>query len=96
MSVNGPLPPAGVRGPVPALQRDRGDVVAGFVVEEVEVGFEVAGPDLGRGPSEVEQAVVAVVEHGHGPPSLSFGFRLVEHARPLLGQRLRGNQGNLA
>src|SRR5262249_47761958 len=78
-------PPAGVGGAVPALQRDRADVVALLVVEHFKVRLGEAGAHLGRGAAEVDEAVPAVVGDGHGPPSLRFGLGVVKHNPTLLG-----------
>src|SRR4051794_29939693 len=72
-------PAAGVGGAVPALQRHGGDVLAFLVVEQLQERLGVAGADLGRGTAQVQEAIGAVVEHGHGPPALRFGFGLVQH-----------------
>src|SRR5579863_3357958 len=78
-------PAAGVGGAVPALQRDRTNVVALFFVEHFDEGRGEACTDLGRGASQVKEAVTAVVEDRHSPPALRFGFGLVNHESTLHG-----------
>src|SRR5262249_34765281 len=72
-------PAPGVGGAVPALQRDGADVLALLVVEHLEEGRREVAAHLRRGAPEVEEPVGAVVEDGHGTPSLRLRLSLVDH-----------------
>src|SRR5262249_35036769 len=84
------LPAAGVGGAVPALQRNRPDVLALLVVEHLEVRLPEVGADLRGRAAEVDEAFAAVVEDRDRPPSLGLGFGLVEHVVTLLGPEFSG------
>src|SRR5439155_15612518 len=72
-------PTAGVRRSVPALQRDRADVVPFFLVENFEKSLLKTGANLGRGSAKIQQPIVPVVKDRDGAPTLGLGFGLIEH-----------------
>ena len=51
---------------MPPLQRDRADMVALLIVEDLKKRLGQAGSDLSRRPAEVEKSVGAVVEDRRG------------------------------
>src|SRR5262249_48941931 len=72
-------PAAGIGGAMPALQGDRTDMLALFLVEHLEKRLGKTGTDLGRGPAKIQQAVAPIIEDRHGAPPLRFGLRVVKH-----------------
>src|SRR5262249_47427336 len=85
-------PLAGVGGAVPALQRNRPDVIALLIVEQLVERLDEAFAHLLRGATQEQQAIVSIVENRNRPPPLWLGFGLVEHAaRPSMVQERRSS-----
>src|SRR5947209_3994018 len=63
-------PPAGIRCPVPALERDGTDLIAFLVIENLEERAGKAGTNLGGRTAQVYQAFRTILEDGDGSPAL--------------------------
>src|SRR5262249_5650104 len=80
-------PAASGRGGVPALERDRADLIAFLILEYFKERAGETGTHLRGGTAEEDETFGTVIENGDGAPALRLGLSVVKHGLTLLGQR---------